>query len=145
MAKRGRKLGISRSEQLFRAEFATALSAVIGKDRGAPSRAADKLGVSRQAMSLYLGRKATPNSSILSKAFMVWPKLNLNVEGIPLNSNSFKVPQPQSASPVQMLLFDAISEVEDRQLNVRVLKKGVHSIELKVSIDFKNESVLAVG
>ncbi len=141
----GRKPGISRSEQLFRAEFATALSAVIGKNRGAQSRAADRLGISRQAISLYLGRKATPNSATLSQAFIVWPELSLNVEGIPLNSNNFKVPQPQSASPVQMLLFDAISEVEDRQLDVKVIKKGVHSIDLKVSIDFKSGSMKATG
>ena len=117
----GRKPGISRSEQLFRAEFAKALSDVIGDDRGAQSRAANRLGISRQAMSLYLGRKATPNSAILSRAFTIWPKLSLNVEGIPLNSNNFNAPQPQAASQVQMLLFDAISGFEDRQLDVKVL------------------------
>jgi hypothetical protein len=67
------------------------------------------------------------------------------VEGILLNSNNFKAKQPQSISPVQMLLFDAITEVGDQQLNVKVLKKGVHSIDLQVSIDFSSEEMKAVG
>ena|ERR1039458_8639383 len=134
----GRRPGISRSEELFRSEFASAFSSAIGKLRGAQSQAARQLGISRQALSLYLGRKATPNSSILSRAFAIWPELSLDVEGIKLNSDSFKSAQPERSSPLQMLLFDAISEVDNQQLDVRVLKKGVHSIELQVSIDFRN-------
>ncbi|MGP8173843.1 MAG: hypothetical protein ACLP7O_04765 [Terracidiphilus sp.] len=87
-------------------------------------------------MSLYIGRKATPSSAILGRACVIWPELSFSVEGIKLDSTSFKTPQPQSSSPTQMLLFDAISEVDNRQLEVKVLKKGVNSIDLKVSIDF---------
>jgi hypothetical protein len=141
----GRKPGISRSEQLFRAEIARSLSAAIGDERGAQSRAADKLGISRQAMSLYLGMKATPSSAVLGHACAIWPQLSFDVEGIKLNSSNFKPPQPQSASAVQMSLFDAISEVENQQLDVKVIKKGVHSIDLKVSIDFRSTSVKASG
>jgi len=141
----GRKPGISRSEQLFRAEIAKALSNEIGDKRGAQSRAADTLGVSRQAMSLYLNRKATPSSAILGRACAIWPKLCFKVEGMVLNSNNFKTMEPPPTSPIQMTLFDAISVVENQQLDVRVLKKGVHSIDLKVSIDFRNAVERATG
>lgn len=139
----GRKPGISRSEQLFRAEIAKALLSEIGEERGAQSRAADKLGISRQAISLYLGMKATPSSAVLGRACAIWPLLSFDVEGIKLNSSNFKTPKPESSSPVQMLLFDAISEVENQQLDVKVLKKGVSSIDLKVSIDFRSAGVNA--
>ena len=135
----GRKPGISRSEDLFRREIARALSAVIGDDRGAQSRAADKLGISRQAMSLYIGKKATPSSAILGRACAIWPHLSFNnVEGIALDSSIFRAPKPQSLPPRQLLLFDAISEVDNQQLQVKVLKKRVNSIDLKVTIDFGN-------
>ena len=89
-------------------------------------------------MSLYLGKKATPSSAVLGRACAIWPQLSFEVEGIKLNSSNFKTPQPESSSPIQMLLFDAISEVENRQLEVKVLKKCVNSIDLKVSIDFRS-------
>jgi hypothetical protein len=134
----GRKPGISRPERLFRAEIARALYAVIGEGRGAQSKAAARLGVSRQAMSLYLNRKATPSSAILGRAFAIWPQIKLNMEGIELNSSSFSSAGSQQSSPIQMLLFDAISDVDNQQLEVNILKKGPHSIDLKVSIDFEN-------
>jgi hypothetical protein len=40
--------------------------------------------------------------------------------------------------PVQRSLFEALSDVEDQQLDVKVLRKRAHSIDLQVSIDFKS-------
>jgi hypothetical protein len=139
----GRKLGISTSEKRFRAIFALALSSAIGDQRGAQSRAAEKLGISRQAMSLYLGRKATPNSALLSRVFANWPELSLKVEGIELKSSDYRPTGPQLSLPLQLTLFDAISEVDNQQLEVEVLRKGVQSIDLKVSIDFGNARLKA--
>ncbi len=138
MVKMGRKSGIPRSELLFRAEIARVLSLAIGTERGAQARAAKQLGISRQAMSLYLGRKATPGSAILGRACAMWPTLSFVVDEIKMDSSSFTVPGPQHTPKTQMSLFDAISEVDNQQLDVRVLKKGVHSIDLKVSIEFGN-------
>lgn len=140
----GRRPGISRSEELFRKEIARALLAVIGDKRGAQSLAADRLGISRQAMSLYIGRKATPSSAILGRACAIWPHLSFNnVEGIALDSSIFRTPKPQSFPPMQLLLFDAISEVDNKQLEIVVLKRGVSSIDLKVSIDFNGARLKA--
>jgi hypothetical protein len=132
----GRKPGISRSEELFRVEIARVLKSVIGEERGAQARAARQLGISRQALSLYLARKATPGSAILGRACALWPPLSFSVGQITMDSSSFKAPKPESLPPTQLLLFDAISEIDSRQLEVEVLNRGVNSIDLKVSIDF---------
>lgn len=134
----GRKPGIPRAEQLFRDEIARGLSLAIGAERGAQSRAADQLGISRQAFSLYMNRRATPSSAILGRICAKWPQLSFNIDNFRMNASCFNIQQPTSRSPIQMSLFDAISEVENKQLDVKVLKKGVNSIELKVSIDFKH-------
>jgi len=139
----GRKSGIPKSEALFREEIARVLSRVIGEERGAQARAAKRLGISRQAMSLYLAKKATPSSAILGRACALWPPLSFRVDEITMDSSSFRSPDPESPSPVQMSLFDAISVVDNRQLEVQVLKKGVDSIDLKVSIDFRNTRLRA--
>ena len=139
----GRKSGIQKSEALFREEIARVLSRVIGEERGAQARAAKRLGISRQAMSLYLAKKATPSSAILGRACALWPPLSFRVDEITMDSSSFRSPDPESPSPVQMSLFDAISVVDNRQLEVQVLKKGVDSIDLKVSIDFRNTRLRA--
>ncbi len=132
----GRKPGISRSESLFRAEIASVLKQVIGEKRGAKARAARELGISKQALSLYMARKATPSSAVLGRACARWPSLTFNVEQIKMDSSSFRAPGPRSLEATQLLLFDAISEMGDGQLEVRVLKKKVSSIDLMVSIDF---------
>jgi transcriptional regulator with XRE-family HTH domain len=137
----GRKAGISESEKRLRVAFARALSIAIGNRRGAQSRAARQLGTSRQAISLYIRHKATPGPEILRRACT---ELNLALElgGFRLDAGGF--PKAQKALPVpeQTSIFDAISEVANEQLNVKVLRKGAHSIDLKVSIDFKRVSTV---
>ena len=134
----GRKTGISRAERLLRAEIAKALAAAIGTKRGAQSLAAEQVGISRQAMSLYLLQKATPSSENLRRMCKIL-KLSMNVEGAILDSSSFSQ-KTLSKSPLQPTLFEAISEVGDQQLDVRVLRKRAQSLEIQVSIDFQRNS-----
>jgi transcriptional regulator with XRE-family HTH domain len=133
----GRKPGISRSEKLLRAKLADALRVAIGSKRGAQARAAKRLGVSAQTVSLYLRQKATPGTEILRRVCAAF-KLSLDVEGATLDSNSFEAPLKREAKPMQMSIFEAISDFDDQQLNVTVLRKRARSIDLKVSIDFRN-------
>lgn len=130
----GRKTGISRSERLLRAEIARALAAAIGGKRGAQSSAAEQLGISRQAMSLYIQQKATPSSKNLRRMCQIL-KLSLNVEGASLDFSSFAKKAPIK-TPVQTSLFDALSDVGDQQLDVKVLRKRAQSLDLQVTIDF---------
>lgn len=86
-------------------------------------------------MNLYLLEKATPGSEVLRRACVRW-KLSFSVEGATVDSGSFHLPQPNVAVSTQMSLFKALSDVKNQQLDVKILQKRRHSIDLKVSIDF---------
>ncbi|MGO9337626.1 MAG: helix-turn-helix domain-containing protein [Terriglobales bacterium] len=130
----GRRSGISRSERLLRAEIARALSTAIGGSRGAQSSAAEQLGISRQAISLYIQQKSTPSSEILRRMCQTL-KLTLNVEGATVDLSAFAQETPDK-TPVQTSLFDALSDVGDQKLDVKVLRKRAQSLDLQVTIDF---------
>jgi transcriptional regulator with XRE-family HTH domain len=137
----GRKTGISRSESLLRAEIARALVTAIGGKRGAQSAAAKQIGVSRQALNLYVQQKATPSSENLRRMCKIL-RLSLNIEGATLDVSSFTQKTP-SKLPIQTSLFDALSEVGDQQLEVKVLRKRAQSLSLQVTIDFQPMSTKA--
>lgn len=132
----GRRAGIGQSEKVLRARFAEALWQQIGTARGAQSAAALRLGVSRQAMNLYLYEKATPGSEVLRRALGIW-NLSLVIEGVKLDSSSFGAPKGPRVIPRQTRLFNPMKLVGNEQLRVVVLKKGPKTIDLKVSIDLK--------
>jgi transcriptional regulator with XRE-family HTH domain len=120
----------------LRTEIARALTTAVGAGRGAQSSAAKRLGISRQAISLYVRQKATPSSENLRRMCEIL-KLPLNIEGAMVDLSSF-YPKSPSKVPVQTSLFEALSDVGDQQLDVKVLRKRTHSIDLQVSIDFKS-------
>lgn len=134
----GRRPGISTSERLLRAVFAAELSVAIGSDRGAQSRAATALGVSRQAVSLYLKQKATPGPDVIRRACEIW-SLVLEVEGTTTKASSFPVRTLRKVEGQQASLFEALKAFDDRQLRIQVLRKSADSLELKVSIDFDSK------
>ena len=131
----GRKTGISRSESLLRAEIARALTTAIGSNRGSQSAAAKQIGISRQALNLYIQQKATPSSENLRRMCKIL-RLSLNVEEATLDAPSFTQKTP-SKTPIQTSLFDALSDVGDQQLDVKVLRKRAQSLDLQVTIDFQ--------
>jgi transcriptional regulator with XRE-family HTH domain len=126
----GRRGGTSFTERDFRERFATALSAAIGSDRGAQTRAAKKLGVPRQTVSLYLKGKTTPGGDLVQRAREIWG-LNLDYGGIPIDADSHPHRPALRVEPQQLTLFS-----EDRQLEVHVVRKSVDSVDLRVSINF---------
>lgn len=65
-------------------------------------------------------------------------KLTLNVEGAMVDPPAY--PKLQSKAPVQISLFEALCDVDNQQLDVKVLRKQAHSIDLQVSIDFKPQN-----
>src|SRR5579862_3215943 len=135
----GRKRGITTSERLLRAAFADALSKAIGSGRGAQSRAAERLGISRQAVSLYLNQKATAGPDILRRACDIW-KFALSIEGTTVDASSIAAHLDPRLEPIQISLFRALTLVEGRQLKVEVLKKSAYGLDLRVSIDFEKKA-----
>jgi hypothetical protein len=63
-------------------------------------------------------------------------RLSLNIEGATLDSSSFAQRTP-SKIPIQTSLFDALSDVGDQQLDVKILRKRARSLDLQVTIDFQ--------
>ncbi len=126
----GRRAGVSEAQRKFRKEFAAALAAAIGSGRGAQSRAANQLGVRRQLVSLYLKGNTTPGPDVICRARELWG-IRLEYGGMPLETASFPRLGPR-IHPQQLKLFS-----EDQQLKVVVLRRSADSVELKVSINFK--------
>ncbi len=62
-------------------------------------------------------------------------KLTLNVEGATVDLSAFAQETPDK-TPVQTSLFDALSDVGDQKLDVKVLRKRAQSLDLQVTIDF---------
>lgn len=126
----GRRPGVSVTEQEFRERFASALSVAIGSDRGAQTRAAEKLGVKRQTVSLYLKGKTTPGRDVVQRASEIWG-LTLEYGGMTVDSKSFPHRPGLRLESKQLTLFS-----EDRQLELHVMRKSVDSLDLRVSINF---------
>jgi transcriptional regulator with XRE-family HTH domain len=136
----GRKAGTNRSEERLREELSRVLSMIIGKTRGAQSAAAERIGISRQALSLYLLKKATPGAEILRRICEIWD-LTLNVDGALITKNS----EPREAErpipvPEQLPLFAAISKIDDNSLQVTVVERKADSLDLRVSINFRKKA-----
>jgi hypothetical protein len=132
----GRKRGTSQSELVFRHQLAITLSRLIGAKRGACSEAAKSLEITKQSLSLYLREKATPGAEILQRICRHW-NLTISEDGklVPQDQGARQKPKLQAA-PYQPTLFEALSGVLDKKLQVSVMKRGEQSIDLKVSINF---------
>jgi DNA-binding phage protein len=134
----GRRPGLSSTERAFRQAFAVALRNAIGKDRGAASRAADDLLISRQAVSLYLKEKATPSAEIIRRVCKRW-SLSLDIRGNIVTDASFSQVRlgPIQAPAMQLpLLPDALQSLRDENVKVKITRKIGDSLNLEVKIDF---------
>jgi transcriptional regulator with XRE-family HTH domain len=132
---RGRPSGITQNERRLRDTLAEALGQRIGTERGAQAEAARVAGVTRQAMNGYLNGRATPSSETLRK-LCASLNVTLNIEGAVIGPDAPDRDQSSHVEPEQLSLFEAISGIDERQLGIRILKRGPRSVELKVSIDF---------
>jgi len=134
----GRRSGISSTERAFRKVFADTLRRVIGNQRGAASRAAAELRISRQAISLYLKEKATPSAEVVRKVCKQWA-LSLDVNGNIVSEASFALQDtgPVSVPPLQLrLLPDALDSLNDENIKVKIARKVGESVDLEVRIEF---------
>jgi hypothetical protein len=138
MATMGRRPGLSSTESAFRQAFAFALRQAIGNDRGAASRAASELLISRQAVSLYLKEKATPSAEIIRRVCKRW-SLSIDVRGNIVSDASFATARqgPVEAPAIQLpLITDALQALRDENVKVKITRKIGDSLDLEVKIDF---------
>jgi len=130
----GRRAGVSEAEKKFREEFAVGLAAVVGSRRGAQTLVAKQLGVKRQLVSLYLKGETTPGPGIIRRARELWG-FPSEYGGLQLGAATFPHRPGPRFQPQQLELFS-----EDKQLKVAVLRRSVDSVELKVSMKFKQQA-----
>jgi len=129
-----RQAGVSEAESKFRKEFAAALAAVVGSTRGAQTRAALLLGIKKQLVSLYLKGNTTPGRDIIHRTRELWG-FPTEYGGVPLDATTFPRRLGPRFQPQQLELFSA-----DQKLKVVVLRRSVDSVELKVSVNFREQA-----
>jgi len=118
----------------LRAEFARQLSnAIKGTSR---KLAAEKLGISRQMLRLYLKGLATPGGEVIKKACDEW-RLSLSIKGFQFTGDAFasevkargrqeKLPEPS--------LFDLLDKLEKNQIEAEVVGREGDSFYLRFRI-----------
>jgi transcriptional regulator with XRE-family HTH domain len=118
----------------LRAEFASQLNnAIKGISKKA---AADKLGISRQMLRLYLKGAATPGGEVIKKACDEW-NLSLSIKGFHFAAEDFasesKSREKTLTSP-QLNLLDILEKLQSDQLEAQVVGREGDSFYLKLRI-----------
>lgn len=116
------------------------------ENKGQLERAAKELGLKRQQMQQY-SRGVTIPADVLLMAFMKWGT-NIHIQDEQAREDEPKwwrfsmsgrdggIQKPHPV-PVQMSLFDALHDLQDDSLEVKILKKGPGRLELGLEIGFK--------
>jgi transcriptional regulator with XRE-family HTH domain len=118
----------------IRAEFARQLLKVIG--RANRKAVAQKLGISRQMLNLYLKGKATPGGEVIKKACDEWG-LSLSIKGFHFSGEAFgrEIPLPNRSDELyQSTLFELLDRLKNDQLEARVVGREGDSFILKLQI-----------
>jgi len=116
------------------------------ENRGGLERAAKEIGVDRQQMQQWASGVPVP-ADVLLMAFMKWGSM-VRIEDEPAKQGDprwwvfsmsgrdgvLQRPRPQ---PVQMSLLDALTDLQEENVEVRILRKGAGRLELGVEIGFK--------
>jgi len=133
------------ARQKFREAIKKAFAQIVDKRKGQLETAASEIGKHRQSLEQY-ANGTVPRADVLLMAFIRWG-LVIRIEdeaagpGEPNRwecsmSRKSKVAPPRRPEPVQLPLFKAIDDLEDRHVDVRILRKGPAKIELGVEIGF---------
>jgi transcriptional regulator with XRE-family HTH domain len=120
------------------AELKEKFGARIGTGEGKipVHEAARILNVSRQTVHRYLNGEVMPRGDVLMAAFQAWG-LVLRYRGIDVTTASAVLtPQTDTAQPVQLGLFDLVEDLKERDIEVRIARKSVESLELNVRLKF---------
>ena len=107
------------------------------------AKGAKQVGVSREAFRGYLkeDRSAIPSADVLLAACERW-NLTIQYAGRDFRATPAKPPSDRRSEPVQLSLFDAIHELVDESVEVKIRRKeagkATGRIELMLGISFKH-------
>ena len=120
--------------EALRSEFSEQLSAAI---KGASKRSvAEKLGVSRQMLRLYLKGEATPGGEVIKKACDEWG-LSLSIKGFHFTSDAFageSKPRKRQKKTQQLNLLDLLDRLKSDQLEAQIVGREGDSFYLRLRI-----------
>lgn len=125
MSKRG-------SSTEFRQEIALRLKEAILKSGLTKAEAAQKLGVTRQTLWLYLAAKCAPGSEVLKRACQEW-KLSLTVKGVTFTPDAFGAPQDRITTK-QLDLLEALDQIRPDQIQTQFVGRIGPFYELRLRI-----------
>lgn len=101
--------------------------------------ASDVLRVSRQMLDRYLKGRATPGPDVVLRAMKAW-NFTLRYRGRELGTSYFTRPHfiatEQTPVQLELALADIIAALNQRDVQISILKKATDSIQLQVSIRF---------
>jgi transcriptional regulator with XRE-family HTH domain len=128
------------NEKRLRVRLKEVLDKLIPNNRGELSRAAKKIGVKKQSLSLYMRGEATPTPETLRK-LCSGLQLDLNILGAIISASDLpaRPARPNKNEQLPLSLAEAISFIPEEHMSVVLLKSRGQLIELKVSIDFSNQ------
>jgi transcriptional regulator with XRE-family HTH domain len=118
----------------LRTEFARQLSAAT---KGISKKvAAEKLGISRQMLYLYLKGAATPGGEVVKKACDAW-NLTLSIKGLQFSGEAFgsdlKTVRAEQ-EPRQMSLLDLLDKLRNDQLEAKIVGRDGDTFILSLQI-----------
>jgi len=127
----------------LRSQIARKFTEAIKALRISKAQAARDLEVSRQMLYGYLKGKSLPKREVLQRACSAW-NLELNYRTLIVNRNSFSQVRTnvEAVRPVQLKLDlqEAIENLRDEDLAVRILRKTNGRVELQVNVKFGSAS-----
>jgi len=138
------------AREKFRRSIKEAFAEVVTKQKGNLEAAATEIGISRQSLEQYaVGR--VPAADVLLAAFVIWETV-IRIEDPNARPGETKLwecaitqrqrrAQSSRRAPEQLPLFQAIDDLEEQNLELKILRKGPHKIELGLEIAFPKRAL----
>lgn len=138
------------ARQNFRQAVKDAFTEVIRKRRGDLERAGLEIGSSRQALQQYADG-GVPGADVLLTALLMWQMV------VQINDPSARAGETKGwecsiktrlspvkaarTQPMQLPLFQAIDDLGEQDLELKIVRKGTRSIELGLEISFPKRAM----
>jgi hypothetical protein len=138
------------AREKFRRSIQEAFADVVRKRKGHLEAAASEIGVSRQSLEQYAVDRV-PAADVLLTAFIIW-EMAVRIEDpnaalgetksweCAMTQKRRRTPAPRR-EPEQLPLFQAIDDLEEQNLELKILRKGPNKIELGLEIAFPKRAL----
>jgi hypothetical protein len=140
----------SEARDKFRRAIQDAFAEVVRSRKGELETAGLEIGSSRQALQQYADG-SVPGGDVLLAAFVIW-NMAIRIEDHNAGpgetkswecSTAHKQHRTQAArrQPEQLPLFQAIGDLEEQNMDLKILRKGPTKIELGLEIVFPKRAL----